>query len=826
MALRVNGRRGRSSSTRAPRCSTRCASSSALTGAKKGCDHGQCGACTVLVDGRRANACLALAVAHDGAEVTTIEGLADGDELHPLQAGVRRARRASSAATARPGQICSAVGMLDEAAAAGRAPSPPTARPATRRRRDPRADERQPLPLRRLREHRRRRSRRGRGGEAVRATSARPTRRGRGRRGRRAGAGRDVPRRRHEPRRPDEARRRRRPTLLVDVTRLPHGRDRGDRRTAACGSAPACATATSPRDPRVRDALPGARRRRCSPARPASCATSPRSAATCSSARAAPYFQDVSKPCNKREPGLGLPGARGRPPQPRDPRALRALRRHPPVGHGRRARRARRRRARRRARAATARCRCPDLHRLPGDEPERDTVLEPGELITAVELPAAAAAPRARPTARCATARRSRSPRLGRRGARASTTARSRRAGSPSAALAHEPWRARRAEDGAARRPGDATSVRAPPPTPSWPRRRPAARQRVQGAARAQPARRARSRSCAGRDGARPRRAPSARRSTASRAARRSPARRRYAYEHAADGRRLRLARAVARSPAARSAPSTPTRRSRAPGVLAVVSHGNAPRARARRTTRELARAAVARRSPTAGRSSPPSSPRASRPPAQAARRSCASSYDAEPPRRRPARGPPRALRARRRSTPASRARRAQGDVEAGSPRRGRPGRRDLPTPALHNNPMEPHATLARWEGGDLDALRLEPGRVGRAREPIAQVFGLEPRAVRVISPARRRRLRLQGHAAAARSSLAAMAAQAVGRPVKLALDPPADVRAHRLPDADDPAPAARRRRRRPADRDRARRRASRPRRSRSSPSRPPRPRA
>ena len=57
-----------------------------LTGAKKGCDHGQCGACTVLLDGRRVNACLALAVAHDGAEVITVEGLADGDELHPLQA--------------------------------------------------------------------------------------------------------------------------------------------------------------------------------------------------------------------------------------------------------------------------------------------------------------------------------------------------------------------------------------------------------------------------------------------------------------------------------------------------------------------------------------------------------------------------------------------------------------------------------------------------------------------------------------------------------------------------------------------------------------------
>jgi xanthine dehydrogenase YagT iron-sulfur-binding subunit len=57
-----------------------------LTGAKKGSDHGQCGACTVLIDGRRANACLALAVAHDGAEVVTIEGLAQNGSLHPLQA--------------------------------------------------------------------------------------------------------------------------------------------------------------------------------------------------------------------------------------------------------------------------------------------------------------------------------------------------------------------------------------------------------------------------------------------------------------------------------------------------------------------------------------------------------------------------------------------------------------------------------------------------------------------------------------------------------------------------------------------------------------------
>ncbi|MET9378635.1 2Fe-2S iron-sulfur cluster-binding protein [Streptomyces sp. NPDC002992] len=86
-----------------------------LTGAKKGCDHGQCGACTVLVGGRRANSCLLLSVACEGESVTTVEGLADGDRLHPLQEAFV-ARDALQCGYCTPGQICSAVGLLDEAA--------------------------------------------------------------------------------------------------------------------------------------------------------------------------------------------------------------------------------------------------------------------------------------------------------------------------------------------------------------------------------------------------------------------------------------------------------------------------------------------------------------------------------------------------------------------------------------------------------------------------------------------------------------------------------------------------------------------------------------
>ncbi|MDB5956387.1 (2Fe-2S)-binding protein [Ramlibacter sp.] len=84
-----------------------------LTGTKKGCDHGQCGACTVLVDGVRVLSCLTLAVMHDGTEVTTVEGLARGDQLHPLQQAFMQ-HDAFQCGYCTPGQLCSALGLANE----------------------------------------------------------------------------------------------------------------------------------------------------------------------------------------------------------------------------------------------------------------------------------------------------------------------------------------------------------------------------------------------------------------------------------------------------------------------------------------------------------------------------------------------------------------------------------------------------------------------------------------------------------------------------------------------------------------------------------------
>jgi len=84
-----------------------------LTGTKKGCDHGQCGACTVLVNGKRINSCLTLAVMKEGAEITTIEGLTKSDELHPLQEAFIE-HDAFQCGYCTPGQICSAVGLMNE----------------------------------------------------------------------------------------------------------------------------------------------------------------------------------------------------------------------------------------------------------------------------------------------------------------------------------------------------------------------------------------------------------------------------------------------------------------------------------------------------------------------------------------------------------------------------------------------------------------------------------------------------------------------------------------------------------------------------------------
>ena len=207
-----------------------------LTGSKKGCDHGQCGACTVLINGRRVNSCLTLAVTHEGDEITTIEGLAKGDQLHPMQAAFPRARWLS-------------MRLLHAGPDLFRGRLRP-GRPRQRRRADSRIHERQSLPLRRLSEHRRRDqgsarqngrrrlmnpfsySRASDPQGAISGVAANPTGK--------------ISRRRHQSRRPDEDGRRTARRNWSISTGSISPRWRNCLTTAASASARSCATPISP----------------------------------------------------------------------------------------------------------------------------------------------------------------------------------------------------------------------------------------------------------------------------------------------------------------------------------------------------------------------------------------------------------------------------------------------------------------------------------------------------------------------------------------------------------------------------------------------------
>ena len=281
-----------------------------ITSAKKGCDHGQCGACTVLLDGRRATSCLALAVAHDGAEIVTADGLADGDALHPHAAGVHRPRRLPVRLLhARPdrlgGRRCCTRSAAGWPSARDRGPR--RRRVVLDRRGDPRADERQPVPLRRLRQHRAGHRGGGAVDEALPLRAAPPTCRPPSPRWPRAPAA--LPGRRHEPRRPDEARGGdARPAGRRQAARLRP--DRGAARRRPADRRGACPTATWP------PTGGPARATRCCPqavlpAPRASCATSPPPAATCCSAPAACTSRTSPRRATSASPGSGC-SARGR----------------------------------------------------------------------------------------------------------------------------------------------------------------------------------------------------------------------------------------------------------------------------------------------------------------------------------------------------------------------------------------------------------------------------------------------------------------------------------------------------------------------------------
>ena len=636
-------------------------------------------------------------------------------------------------------------------------------------------------------------------------------------------AGRALPRRRHEPRRPDEARRRARrrcsstsPGSAADGSSEPTA--------AACASAPPCATATSPPTRSCASATRSLSAGAARTAPPASCATSPRSAATCSSARAARTSRTSTKPCNKREPGIGLPGARGRAPQPRDPRrtprhcvathpsdmavALAALDAvvHVP------------------ARTARARSRSPDLHRLPGDAPERDTVLAPGELITAVELPPPPAAARSRyrkvrERASFAFALVSVAARARRRGRPGARRAGSRSAASPTALAGRDAPRPR-----CAGAPATEEAFAAAAADAELARRRAAARQRLQG--RRWPA------TCIVRTlptlAAWPHDARHAARSVGARwtASRAREGHRRGALrlEHPRERRRLRRGSCSRRSPRGRiERARRRTPRSRCPASLAVLTPRERAAAAARPSDAELA-VLQSPASPTAARSSPLVVAET----LEAAREAAAARA--------------RRLRARSRTTscsradhpglytpekvnPASRPTPPQGDFDGAFAAAAVAVDATYETPAAAQQPDG--AARDDRACGTATRLTLYDSTQGAAPARARR----SPRSFGLDAGARARdRASTSAAASAPRARrgrnvvLAAMAAQA-SRPAGQARgDPPADVRVHRLPHADDPAHAARRGRGRPAARRSPTTSSSRPRRCASSPSRPPSP--
>ena len=356
-----------------------------LTGTKKGCDRGQCGACTVLVDGKRINSCLALAVSHDGAEILTIEGVAQGDHLHPVQAAFI-AHDGLQCGFCTPGQIMSAIGLINEGA--GR----------RRSRAHPRRHERQSLPLRRLcGDHR---------GGAGRPENAcqhqdgargmnefdyvRPASRRRGGCSRRH-ARRRLSRRRHQSARPDEGRRSSAPRRLVDVTRLP-GLDRIEK--LADGSLRIGAmvrNADLAHDAEFAKNYPAIAEALLSGA-----SAQLRNAATVGGnllqRTRCGYFYDTASPLQQARARLGLRCSRRRQPPACDPGLERRLHRHASFRFLRAARGASTPSVEIEGRNGRREIALEALHRLPGATPERDSVLEPGELIVAVRLPASARA--------------------------------------------------------------------------------------------------------------------------------------------------------------------------------------------------------------------------------------------------------------------------------------------------------------------------------------------------------------------------------------------------------------------------------------------------